>query len=120
LPLALVGLGVAAALGVLGLPPVDVHGPWHYVGVMDPLCGGTRSLEAMARGRIGRAWAFNPLSVVLFFGAFAALARYGVGRVTRCWVTVRLPRGAHLWAWASALTVALEANQQLHAALLMR
>jgi hypothetical protein len=37
------GLLVAATLAVFGLPPVDIHGPTHYVGIMDPLCGMTRA-----------------------------------------------------------------------------
>lgn len=29
----------ALALRIVGVPPIDVHGPLHYLGIMDPLCG---------------------------------------------------------------------------------
>jgi len=38
-------------LAAVGLPPVDLHGPLHYLGVMDPLCGMTRGTVAVLRGR---------------------------------------------------------------------
>jgi hypothetical protein len=119
-PLALAGLGVAGLLATFGLPPVDLHGPLHRLGVMDPLCGGTRGLRAIALGRIGQAWAFNPLSVVLFVGAWVALARAGIGRLTGRWVAVRRQSGRQVWAVLCVLVVALEVNQQFHARLLMR
>jgi len=57
---ALVGLAAGAVLAIAGLPPVDVHGPLHYVGIMDPLCGGTRGLRLMMRGHLASAWRDNP------------------------------------------------------------
>ena len=46
--------GAAAAMAIFGLPPVDLHGPWHYLGVMDPLCGMTRASGAAARPGAGQ------------------------------------------------------------------
>jgi len=43
-PLAAAGLLAAAILAVVGLPPVDLHGPLHRLGIMDPLCGMTRGV----------------------------------------------------------------------------
>ena len=117
---ALIGLGVAGALALFGLPPVDLHSPLHHLGIMDPLCGGTRGLRAAALGRFGQAWSYDPLSVVLFVGACAALARVAVGRLTRRWLTVHRGRGVPFWLGLSAALAALEVNQQAHAAFLMR
>jgi len=39
---AIVLLG-ATALRIADVPDVDLHGPLHYLGIMDPLCGGTRA-----------------------------------------------------------------------------
>jgi hypothetical protein len=38
--LAVAGLAAGGAMAIFGLPPVDLHGPLHYAGIMDPLCGG--------------------------------------------------------------------------------
>jgi hypothetical protein len=42
--IALGGLAVSLGLAIFGLPHADIHGLLHYVGVMDPFCGGTRSM----------------------------------------------------------------------------
>jgi Protein of unknown function (DUF2752) len=61
-PLAAAGLLAAGVLAVVGLPPVDLHGPLHHLGIMDPLCGMTRGTVAMLHGQLGRAVAYNPAS----------------------------------------------------------
>jgi hypothetical protein len=38
------GLLVGAALAVTGLPAIDLHGPQHHLGIMDPVCGMTRGV----------------------------------------------------------------------------
>lgn len=48
---ALCGLMAAVVLAVFGLPPADLHGVLHRLGVMDPLCGGTRSVYLTLHGR---------------------------------------------------------------------
>src|SRR5713226_2094358 len=119
LPAAGVGVAIAFVLGLIGLPPVEFHSPLHYLGIMDPLCGGTRALRDMALGHWGTAWTYNPLSVVLFLGAWAALLRAVVGRLTGRWIAVAMVR-IPLSRWlGTGLLVALEINQQLHARLLM-
>ena len=55
------GLVLAAAWALLGLPPVDLHGPLHRYGVMDPLCGGTRAVRLATLGGWADAWGYNPL-----------------------------------------------------------
>ncbi|MEU0680146.1 MULTISPECIES: DUF2752 domain-containing protein [Streptomyces] len=117
-PLAAVGLVSGALLAVLGLPPVDLHGPPHYAGVMDPLCGATRGVHAAMLGDFGEAWRYNPLSLVLVLGAAGALLREAVGRLRGRWLNLQV---THRWtAVVVGLTLlaVLEANQQAHADLL--
>ncbi len=114
---ALVGLAAGAVLAIAGLPPVDVHGPLHYVGIMDPLCGDTRGLRLMMRGHLASAWRDNPLAVFLPPAAVAALAREATGRITGRWADIAVGRRLAWAVTAVALTI-LEINQQAHAALL--
>jgi hypothetical protein len=115
--IALIGLVIALLLAVLGLPPVDLHGPLHHLGVMDPLCGGTRSVYLTMHGRLRDAMRYNPAGPALVAGAVAALIRAGIGRTTGYWVGVHIPKRI-LIPIAVAALAALEVNQQLHAVLL--
>jgi hypothetical protein len=91
----------AVALRVLGLPPVDLHGPLHYVGVMDPLCGGSRGMVALTRGDLIGAWRYNPLAPAVAVGAVVALVRAVLGTATGRWINAHpLPR-APSSPWAS-------------------
>jgi Protein of unknown function (DUF2752) len=103
---------------VVGLPPVDLHGPLHYLGVMDPLCGMTRGTVAVLRGQLALAWAYNPASPPLVAGAALALGRWLVGRLTGRWLEVRVGPGRVAWAVGAVALLVLWANQQAHAALL--
>lgn len=116
---ALIGVTIGVLLAVFGLPPVDVHGPLHYVGLMAPTCGGTRALRLVFLGQFGASLAYNPLSLVLATGAIGFLARHAYGHLTGRWLSFRVSR-----SWPAILLVAiavilLEINQQRHAALLM-
>ena len=115
--IALIGLVIAALVAVLGLPPVDLHGPPHYLGVMDPLCGGTRSVYLTLRGQLRDAVRYNPAGPALVASAVAVLIRAGVGRATGYWVGIHVPRRIVIPVAVAALA-ALEVNQQLHAVLL--
>lgn len=110
----------AIVLAIVGLPPIDWHSPLHYVGIMDPACGGTRATYALAHGDLATAWRYNPGVPVLAFAMVGAAARAAAGWVTGRWVTVVGVR--RRWAVALLLVslVALEINQQLHADLLTR
>ncbi|PXX06274.1 DUF2752 domain-containing protein [Mycolicibacterium moriokaense] len=112
--IALIGLVIAVLLAVLGLPPVDLHGPLHYFGVMDPLCGGTRSVYLTMHGQLRVAVRYNPAGPALLAGAVAVLIRAGVGRSTGYWVGIHIPKRI-LIPMAVAALAALEVNQQLHA-----
>ena len=117
-PLAAAGLLAAAILVVVGLPPVDLHGPLHYLGIMDPLCGMTRGTVALLRGQLGRAWAYNPASPLLVAGALLALGRWLVGRLAGRWLDATLRRTPLTVGLTAALVLVLWVNQQAHAALL--
>ena len=113
--LTLLAVGV---LAVVGLPPVDLRGPLHRMGIMDPLCGMTRGTVALLRGQLGQAVAYNPASPLLVAGALLALGRWLVGRLTGRWLDATLQRTPLTVGLAAVLALALWINQQAHAALL--
>ena len=117
-PLAAAGLLAAGVLAVVGLPPVDLHGPLHRLGIMDPLCGMTRGVVAVLHGQLGRAVAYNPASPLLVAGAVLALGRWLVGRLTGRWLDATRRRTPRTVGLAAGLVLALWVNQQAHAALL--
>ncbi len=57
--MALAVLAAGSTMAVSGLPPVDLHGPLHHDGIMDPLCVGTRAAAYTARGEFALAWRYN-------------------------------------------------------------
>lgn len=120
--LAAVGLSIALALAIFGLPSVDLHPPLHHLGIMDPLCGGTRAARLTVQGDLADAWTYNPLGIVVVFGAIAALARTGIGAFTGRWLNahLRLTAGQRhaLIAVAVLLTILLEIRQQMRSDLL--
>lgn len=85
-------LGAAMVLRLVGVPPIDVHGLLHYVGIMDPLCGGTRAMYLLATGDIEGAARYNPVMFPLVTAMVAVLARAMVGRTTGRWWHVQLSR----------------------------
>jgi hypothetical protein len=117
--IALCGLLVALPLAVLGLPPLYLHGPLHYLGVMDPFCGGTRSVYLTLHGHLRDAVRYNPAGPALVVAALALLLRAAIGWSSRRWVELHLPPRL-LIPLAVVTVAALDINQQLHAALLMR
>jgi hypothetical protein len=104
-------------MAVFGLPPVDLHGLLHHVGIMDPLCGGTRATAYTARGEWALAWRYNPLGFLAVVAAAAAVLRAVVGLLARRWVTVTVawtPRRVRTVAvTATVLLVALTVRQQM-------
>ncbi len=117
-PVALACLAIAVLLAVVGLPPVSIHGPLHFAGIMDPLCGMTRGTAAAVRGDLAAAVRFNPASPLVPLAGIASLARWAYGRGSGRWVTARFVARPLPVALAMIATVALEVNQQLHADLL--
>lgn len=122
--LAAAGLGsIAVAMAVFGLPPVDLHGPLHWFGIMDPLCGGTRAARYTALGQWDEAWRYNPLGIITVLAVGALLLRGAFGLVTGGWPTLRVTwtRRAR-WITITlviVLVALLEIRQQGRAELLM-
>ena len=107
------------SLRLFGLPPIDLHGPLHPLGVMDPLCGGTRAALALGRVDLGLAWEYNPLVPVLAVVVGASLVRWCWGHATGRWITVSVGDRRALNLLVGLLLVALWLNQQANADLLM-
>ncbi|MFC5175112.1 DUF2752 domain-containing protein [Nocardioides taihuensis] len=118
------GLVASVAMAVFGLPPVDLHGPLHRMGIMDPFCGGTRAARLTAHGQLLEAWRYNPLGILATVAAALAVARLGVGIALRRWLNVEIvwtPRRARLVLGVLVVaTVALEIRQQGRADLLLK
>lgn len=115
--LCLAAVFAAGALAVVGVPPIDIHGPLHYAGIMDPLCGGTRATYLVMHGDLRRGWEYNPAVPVLVVAVVVVLVWSFAGRAMGRWITIAVPRRIGLMIVVAAL-VALEVNQQSHAALL--
>lgn len=109
----------AVGLAIFGLPPADIHAPPHYLGIMDPLCGMTRALRALAVGDLGAAWRYNPGVFVLAAAVGFALMRTVVGLVTKRWLDVMFVRRRAVFLGIIVFVGGLWVNQQLHASLLM-
>ena len=116
-------LAIAGGMAALGLPPVDLHGPNHWFGIMDPLCGGTRAARYTATGEWGLAWKYNPLGILTVVAVALLVLRASIGVLTRHWIALDITwtrRGR--WAAvtvAALLVIALEIRQQGRAELLM-
>jgi len=117
------GAVIAATMALAGLPPVDLHGPLHAHGIMDPLCGGTRAARLTAQGDLATAWAYNPLGILSVLGATAVAFRTILGLVSGRWLNAyaRLTPNQLRWVAFTAvvLLVALDVRQQLRSDLLM-
>lgn len=115
---AVAGLAAGALMAVFGLPPIVVHSPLRLVGMVCPLCGGTRAVQALMRGDAATAWHYNPLAFAVVPGALLVLVRWALGLVTGRWVNVRAPRPGVLWALGALALAALWVNQASHSAML--
>jgi hypothetical protein len=115
--LAVGGLVSAAMMAVIGLPGVDLHGPLYHLGVMCPLCGGTRGVYLTSHGEVGQALRYNPASPVLVAAALVLLIRAIIGWLSGRWFVIAVPR--RIWIPVGAVAVlALWVNQQLNVELL--
>lgn len=102
-------LAIAAAMAMFGLPPVDMHSPHHKVGIMDPLCGGTRAARYAAQGNLAEAWRYNPLSILVVYGAGLVILRAVVGLVGRRWVGLSVSWTPLRRRWAIRIPIVLVA-----------
>jgi hypothetical protein len=115
--LAAAGLLGAIVLAIVGIPSIDIHGPLHYVGIMDPFCGATRSVYLTMRGQWDHALRYNPGAPLLLLVAVGLVLRGAVGWWTGRWVYACVPRRAVV-AVVIAVGIALAVRQQTEAALL--
>lgn len=110
-------------MAVFGLPPIDLHGPLHWLGVMDPLCGGSRAARYTARGDWSMAWRYNPLGIVVVVGSAVLIVRAVVGTLLSRWLMVTAvwtpARRRAVIAIGSLLFGWLAVRQQLRADLLI-
>ncbi len=111
-PVVVSGAFGAIALAAFGLPPIALHGPWHYQGVMSPTCGMTRAVRSFAQGQIGLALRYNPAVLVLVAAYAGALARSGWGLATGRWLHISIRRARPLVVLALVAVVALWVHQQ--------
>jgi hypothetical protein len=110
----------AAGLAIFGLPPIDLHGPLHYMGVMDPLCGMTRAGRSVALLHFNAAWKYNPGSFLLGAAVGSSLLRGVIGAATGRWFRLTFSRRRPIVLAAALFIVLLWINQQLHASILMK
>jgi hypothetical protein len=112
----------AVVLRVAGVPPVDVHGPLHYLGVMDPLCGGTRATYLLLSGDLAAAARYNPIVFPLALVAVGLLVRAGVGILRGRWLEIHFsrPRRNVRLVLLIVVVAALSVRQQLEADLLVQ
>lgn len=116
---AVFGLAAGTGLAVLGLPGADLHGPLHYLGIMDPLCGATRGVRLTFLGDLPAAWRYNPAAIPLSAATLAMVLRGLTGWLTGWWVNVTITWTRQVRTLATVLLVILWVNQQLHAPLLL-
>lgn len=110
----------AAALRVVGVPTVDLHGPLHYIGIMDPFCGGTRATYLLLAGDVSESIRYNPGVPALAGVVVVVLVRAAFGVLTGRWLHMTLrPRLRRVLLIVVAVAVvALWVRQQVNADLL--
>jgi len=117
--LALVGIPLVVLLAIVGLPPVDIHGPLHYLGIMGPTCGMTRGVMWTARGDLARAWQFNPASLLVIPTMVGLTLRITYSRITGRWLNFHIRWRPWLWIIPTVLILLLSIRQQLNVDLLV-
>lgn len=117
--LALVGIPIAVIVAIVGVPPVDIHGPLHYLGIMGPTCGMTRGVMWTARGDLARAWQFNPASLLVIPSMLALTGRSVYARITGRWLNLHLRWRPWLWIVPATLIILLSIRQQLNVEFLL-
>ncbi|MGH9030499.1 MAG: DUF2752 domain-containing protein [Acidimicrobiia bacterium] len=111
-PLAASGAFTTLAMAAFGVPPVDLHGPLHYLGIMDPLCGMTRAARHLARLDLQTALRYNPAIPAVAVTGLAAAGRWIHGQRTGRWLEVRFERRWYVLLLAGALLAVLAVRQQ--------
>lgn len=81
---------ISVAMALFGLPPVDLHGPMHRLGMMDPLCGGTRAARFAVQGKFAQAWTYNELGIAAVGLALTIVVRSAVGIAPGSWIKLQV------------------------------
>ena len=115
---AAVGVVLAIAMAVFGLPPIDLHGPLHDLGIMGPLCGMTRATRRLARFEMTAALQYNPAVLLVAFGGVFAVGRWAHGWRSGRWLSIRIPRRRSVVVVAAVLLLGLTVHQQANVELL--
>lgn len=114
--LAVVGGLAAGILALVGGFPFDTPMPTHEFGWVEPTCGLTRGATAAARGELGLAWRYNPMSLVLAALGVTGAVRGAVGLITGRWMSLRIRRPSIVgWAVLALAVVAFTLYQQSNA-----
>lgn len=108
------GLAIGAVLAIVGLPPVDLHGPTHYMRIMDPLCGMTRGSVALLQGHVTEALRYNPASPLVLLAGVAGVARGLLGAWRDRWLAVQVRWTPGVVVAVGLPLLALEVRQQLN------
>ncbi|MQA85385.1 MAG: DUF2752 domain-containing protein [Streptosporangiales bacterium] len=111
---AVAGLAAGALLAAFGLPPVELHGPLHHLGIMGPTCGATRAVRLAMMGEWGSSFQHNPIGIPLVAGAVFLVLRTAAGALTGRWFNVRIRWTRLTIAVVVVAILALWINQQLH------
>lgn len=111
---AVAGLAAGALMAAFGLPPVNLHGPLHQLGIMGPICGATRAVRFAMMGEWGLSFQYNPIGIPLVAGAAFLVLRTAAGALTRRWLNVRMRWSRLTVAVVVVAILALWVNQQLH------
>lgn len=117
--LVLLGIPLLALVAVVGLPPIDIHGPLHYLGIMGPTCGMTRGAMWSSRGDLLRAWKFNPASLLVIPTILGVTFRAVYGRLRGRWLNLHLRWRPWLWLLPAVILLVLMIHQQLNADFLL-
>ena len=117
--LVIVGIPLAALLAVVGLPPIDIHGPLHYLGIMGPTCGMTRGVMWSARGDLLRAWQFNPASLLVIPTMMGLTFRALYGAFKGRWINLDIASRPWLRLVLAVTVLVLAIHQQLNVGFLL-
>lgn len=112
--LTLIGIPLVTLLALVGLPPVDIHGPLHYLGIMGPTCGMTRGVMWTARWDLARAGQFNPASLLVVPTLIGLTGRAVYARLANRWLNLHIRWRPWLWVIPALLILILTIHQQIN------
>lgn len=113
----LAGGAPAVVLAIVGLPPISIHEPTHFLGIMGPSCGLTCERVPRTR-RPRRCVALQPGSFVLAAMGGLIGARGVAGRVWGRRLEITFRRPLLFRVVVGVAVVLLWVNQQRHVALI--